>query len=840
MSRDIRYNITADNKEFKEGVEQVKTITEGIEDPFKALGEVLADTNSKFLGMVSGFSSGVLALTGFSLGLEAVVEHMKELGERVQTFKNLSIETGASQEFVSNLDVAARLASISTDKFQQAFVHLSNAMVQARDIGGPMLELFERLGVTEEDLAKGDIEEILNKIAKAYASSADDAFKLEVNTKLFGGKLAELLPLLNDLARYMKEAEESSLRMTKQQQDQISENKENWESLGRVVSGVWKDAEVALAGYMNDLFKAAKSLPKDFSDLWNLDRAKYGKGSGVMDYYGEHDTSLTGPGDKTSKPSLGEGMPQFEQLKKQLRRQEEEEGVSFDARLGFERRYWQAKLAEAQAGGDKYKETAAQIREALLQLDEKSAKDKTRFNEWDNAIQEQQTAFEIEQAQQGTFQKFSVQATADYWKEILDRDDLSTAERLEVGRKWLAAMNQLRSEASAAEMSRFQASEQAARNDLDLKLQLASQELERAIRNYGQESAEARKVADEIIKIAAAKSEQLKKIEQDRIQSEEKDGLAQIEFEKRLADIDEQQGLIDKAQLLRQDQDFENRAFEIKRQGLQQQLALANGENGGNKDLEKAAQLNLQIEELERQHQRNLGVIDQEAAAERWAPFRNMISNMESSWSRGLVQMMNGQLRFSQAMKNLWNNMVTSFEQLVADLVVQWAAKELMQTTATAVSVSERVAIEEAGKEQSLAISIAMGIKEVAISAYKAIAAAWSSISAIPYVGPFLAPAVALATGAAIFAIGSKIASAEGGYDIPAGVNPLTQLHAREMVLPAPVADTVRNAMAGGGAGAAEQHFHYHDHAGQSPQGIAQNQDAAVAMMKRAARSFAR
>ncbi|MGI4849034.1 MAG: phage tail tape measure protein [Janthinobacterium lividum] len=44
-------------------------------------------------------------------------------------------------------------------------------------------------------------------------------------------------------------------------------------------------------------------------------------------------------------------------------------------------------------------------------------------------------------------------------------------------------------------------------------------------------------------------------------------------------------------------------------------------------------------------------------------------------------------------------------------------------------------------------------------------------------------------------------ASAAGGYDIPSGVNPVTQLHEREMVLPAAQADVIRS-MANGGGGA--------------------------------------
>ena len=58
-----------------------------------------------------------------------------------------------------------------------------------------------------------------------------------------------------------------------------------------------------------------------------------------------------------------------------------------------------------------------------------------------------------------------------------------------------------------------------------------------------------------------------------------------------------------------------------------------------------------------------------------------------------------------------------------------------------------------------------------------AFSGAIAAISPIPFVGPFLAPGIAAEMAA--------LASAAGGYDIPAGVNPLTQLHAQEMVLPA-------------------------------------------------------
>jgi len=48
---------------------------------------------------------------------------------------------------------------------------------------------------------------------------------------------------------------------------------------------------------------------------------------------------------------------------------------------------------------------------------------------------------------------------------------------------------------------------------------------------------------------------------------------------------------------------------------------------------------------------------------------------------------------------------------------------------------------------------------------------------------------------------GTAIASAEGGYDIPAGKNPMTQLHEKEMVLPKAQADVIRGLATRGGNG---------------------------------------
>lgn len=77
----------------------------------------------------------------------------------------------------------------------------------------------------------------------------------------------------------------------------------------------------------------------------------------------------------------------------------------------------------------------------------------------------------------------------------------------------------------------------------------------------------------------------------------------------------------------------------------------------------------------------------------------------------------------------------------------------------------------------------------------------FASVSAIPIVGPAAAGPASVAAfsyaeglaGLAAAAATASIASARGGFDIPAGSNPITQLHEKEMVLPARQADVIRN-----------------------------------------------
>jgi hypothetical protein len=204
-----------------------------------------------------------------------------------------------------------------------------------------------------------------------------------------------------------------------------------------------------------------------------------------------------------------------------------------------------------------------------------------------------------------------------------------------------------------------------------------------------------------------------------------------------------------------------------------------------------------------------------------------------SSFTHGLVQMAEGTRTFGEVLKGLGHQILDDFINNVVDKKIEaWLWSETVQTSQTAAGAATRSAVEntnfftrllallgvsvgahsgaEAAKTaattagatlrttiSATGAATAQGVegaiagKSIIADAAKAAAGAYQAIVGIPIVGPILAPAAAASAFAAVAAF-QGLLSAEGGFDVPFGVNPITQLHAREMVLPAHLADRVR------------------------------------------------
>ncbi|EKP61873.1 hypothetical protein ACINNAV82_2643, partial [Acinetobacter baumannii Naval-82] len=120
------------------------------------------------------------------------------------------------------------------------------------------------------------------------------------------------------------------------------------------------------------------------------------------------------------------------------------------------------------------------------------------------------------------------------------------------------------------------------------------------------------------------------------------------------------------------------------------------------------------------------------------------------------------------------------------------ASGQAAQTGATIAGEATRTSVTAAGGLARLGLKAAEAIKGIMMSAWEAMAGAFKAMVAIPYVGPILAVGAGAAAFGLVAGLAGKIKSARGGYDIPSGVNPVTQLHEDEMVLPSQHANTIR------------------------------------------------
>lgn len=116
--------------------------------------------------------------------------------------------------------------------------------------------------------------------------------------------------------------------------------------------------------------------------------------------------------------------------------------------------------------------------------------------------------------------------------------------------------------------------------------------------------------------------------------------------------------------------------------------------------------------------------------------------------------------------------------------------------------------MQKAGKEQSalgkaaFLASKAIAVAEIILNTEVAAAKAGAQLGIFGLPMATIIRVTGYASAGMVAGMAIADASAEGGYDIPAGVNPMTQLHEREMVLPKEQADVVRGLARNGGGDA--------------------------------------
>ena len=329
------------------------------------------------------------------------------------------------------------------------------------------------------------------------------------------------------------------------------------------------------------------------------------------------------------------------------------------------------------------------------------------------------------------------------------------------------------------------------------------------------------KLREKILTLEDQLSKQSTEAKMNQVAEWEKLDKHKLEMEKDAADQALSEGRISQLERLDLEIEFENRRYQIAYDALQERIALA--EQDPTYSQTAIDKLKAQMAELGQGHERTQAKNEGKRESQRRKDAPNVMEMLQDGgknvWEEAQDQM--GQAfsamltrtqNFRTAMNNFFKSMGQTFIQEMVTKPIAGMMQRMVQESAIYKMIfGTKETLETAAAAKTAATKATETTSVVTANATQAASGAAASQASIPYVGPILAVAAMAAMMAAVMGLmgggGSststtttRIPSAAGGWDIPAGINPLTQLHENEMVLPAEHAQTIRE-MAGQSGG---------------------------------------
>lgn len=330
------------------------------------------------------------------------------------------------------------------------------------------------------------------------------------------------------------------------------------------------------------------------------------------------------------------------------------------------------------------------------------------------------------------------------------------------------------------------------------------------------------KLREKILTLEDQLSKQSTEAKMNQVAEWEKLDKHKLEMEKDAADQALSEGRISQLERLDLEIEFENHRYQIAYDALQERIALA--EQDPTYSQTAIDKLKAQMAELGQGHERAQAKNEGKRESQRQKDAPNVMEMLQDGgknvWQEAQQQM--GQAftamltrtqNFRTAMNNFFKSMGQTFIQEMVTKPLMGMMQRMVQESAIYKMIfSTKDTLETAAAAKTAATKATETTSVVTANATQAASGAAASQASIPYVGPILAVAAMAAIMAAVMGLmggggGSqttttttRIPSAAGGWDIPAGINPLTQLHENEMVLPAEHAQTIRE-MAGQSGG---------------------------------------
>lgn len=174
--------------------QRIELIISAVNDTRKALQEITASFQSfaaKFAVLNYSFQA---AWNGTRKVLDVVALNTARVGDELL---KMSQKTGIGVEELYRLKTIAELSNVGLGEMTLAIGALSRNLAEAKEKAGDARTMFNALGI---DITQ-PLNRILNDLAKSFSQIEDGEGKMVLAMQIFGRSGAEIIPVLNDIAR---------------------------------------------------------------------------------------------------------------------------------------------------------------------------------------------------------------------------------------------------------------------------------------------------------------------------------------------------------------------------------------------------------------------------------------------------------------------------------------------------------------------------------------------------------------------------------------------------------------------------------------------------------------
>ena len=416
---------------------------------------------------------------------------------------------------------------------------------------------------------------------------------------------------------------------------------------------------------------------------------------------------------------------------------------------------------------------------------EKKKKAESKMPEW-------KAELEARKEVEGQFFKNSLAEDEAFWQQKLLAAKGNAKEEIAVKHELFAIHKTLAVQKFTDEMDRLKAEEAAAKAGSLKRIDLAAQVATRIGETYGYESREYMAAIKEVQKTAEEWNKDQEKLEAMKIQRTRDHQLSEINMERDRLAMMKNLGQVSDQEEIAALKVLEEKKYQIEVLAQQDKIALL-------KDDQVAQQQQLdELAKMQEKHDADMGKLDVQRVLAVKKSWDTMLGAVSGAFEQSLNGMIQGTQTFQKSMANIGQAILAEFIKMGVKKATTWVANELTMTTATVAGTTARGAAETAGATESMAVSGMTSIKSILNSAWETMANVYKSIAAIPVVGPVMAPMMAGAAFGVVAGVAGKIASSAGGeWQVPA--DRLNLVHKNETILPAHIAEPLRNMVTGGG-----------------------------------------